>query len=254
MAAMMPFGARAYTIDHVEFLAQAGFDFAEIDWKDPHVVAGELPQLLTLQERYGIAYLAHGPNERDPFDLDDLVEGLGPAVVQLLDMAPALGVTLYTQHLWLDPRFVAPEVIAGKLDLLERWQERARRVGVALCLENMSERPADFAPAFRRLPELGMTLDVGHGQILSRSNTSFGYVTQFRDRIRHVHLHDNHGGAGVRDDLHLPIGQGCVDFAGILAALRAASYTGGFSLEVGLEHVVAGREALRQIWEGATPP
>jgi sugar phosphate isomerase/epimerase len=175
-------------------------------------------------------------------------------VAQLLDMAPALGITLYTQHLWLDPRFVAPEIIAGKLDLLEGWQERARRAGVTLCLENMSEQPSDFAPAFQRTWDLGMTLDVGHGQILSRSNTSFGFAAQFGDRIRHLHLHDNHGGGGVQDDLHLPIGQGCVDFAGILAALRAAGYRGGFSLEVGLEHVVAGREVLRRIWERAMPP
>lgn len=254
MAVMILFGARAYTPDHVEFLAQAGFDFAEIDWKDPHIVAGQLPQLLALQERHGIAYLGHGPNERNPFDLDDLVGSLGPAVAQLLDMAPALGITLYTQHLWLDPRFVAPEIIAGKLDLLEGWQERARRAGVTLCLENMSEQPSDFAPAFQRTWDLGMTLDVGHGQILSRSNTSFGFAAQFGDRIRHLHLHDNHGGGGVQDDLHLPIGQGCVDFAGILVALRAAGYRGGFSLEVGLEHVVAGREVLRRIWERAMPP
>jgi len=98
-----------------------------------------------------------------------------------------------------------------------------------LCIENLSEHADHFAPAFRRLPELCMTLDLGHGEILSRPNASFGFITHFPERMRHVHLHDNHGGSEVRDDLHLPVGAGCVDFTGILRELRTVGYDGGFS-------------------------
>jgi len=98
-----------------------------------------------------------------------------------------------------------------------------------LCIENLSEHADHFAPAFRRLPELCMTLDLGHGEILSRPNASFGFITHFPERMRHVHLHDNRGGSEVRDDLHLPVGAGCVDFTGILRELRTVGYDGGFS-------------------------
>ena len=247
----MHFGARAHSPGDVEFLARAGFEFAEVDWKDPHLLETELAELARLQDRYTIAYLAHGPNEGDPFDVDELVAGMGPRVCQLLSLAPALGITLYTQHLWLDPRFVPAAAIARKLDLLETWVEHAARAGVILCIENLSEHADHLALAFQRMPVLCMTLDLGHAEIQSQTNSSFGFLARFPDRIRHVHLHDNHGGTSVRDDLHLPIGAGSIDFAAILHDLRAAGYDGGFSFEVKLEHVEQGRDTIREIWRSA---
>ena len=120
-----------------------------------------------------------------------------------------------------------------------------------LCIENLSEHADHFAPAFRRLPGLGMTLDVGHGEILSQPNAAFDLIARFPDRIRHVHLHDNHGGSGVKDDLHLPVGAGRIDFAGILQKLRAAGYAGGFSFEVKPELARQSRDAIRKIWSAA---
>ena len=247
----MTFGARAYSLEDVVFLAQAGFAFAELDWKDPCFLKTQLVELEALRDGYGIAYLAHGPNEGDPFAVDALGNVVGPTVCQLLDLAPELGITLYTQHLWLDPRFVGTEIIARKLDLLASWVECAARAGVTLCIENLSEHADHFAPAFQRLPDLCMTLDLGHAQILSKSNAAFDFIARFPDRIRHVHLHDNHGGIGVKDDLHLPIGAGCIDFAAILQHLRAAGYDGGFSFEIELEHVELGRDAIREMWDSS---
>jgi sugar phosphate isomerase/epimerase len=245
----MHFGARAHSLDEIEFLAETDFEFAEIDWKDPRFLGTELADLTALRDKYGVAYLAHGPNERNPFDVDEIVGVMGPTVCQLLDLAPELGITIHTQHLWLDPRFMDAEAIARKLHLLETWMEHAARAGVTLCIENLSEHADHFAPAFQRLPELCMTLDLGHGEILSQPNASFDFIARFPDHIRHVHLHDNHGGSHVKDDLHLPIGQGSIDFAAILRALRATGYDGGFSFEIKLKHVEQSRDAIREMWD-----
>lgn len=244
---MIKFGARAYSPKGVRRAAEAGFDFAEIDWKDPRALRAQWTELEELRDRYGIAYLAHGPSEQDPFDVDQLVKELGPLVCKLLLLAQRAGIPLYTQHLWLDPRFVSGETIARKLDLLERWLEVAQRADVVFCIENLSEHADHFAPAFRRMPTLAMTLDLGHGEILSEPNAAFDFVARFPDRIRHVHLHDNYGGNGVKDDLHLPVGEGHVDFHGILGALRDGGYAGGFSFELELEHAIAGREVIRAL-------
>jgi sugar phosphate isomerase/epimerase len=244
----MTFGARAYSLDDVKFLAKAGFDFAEIDWKAPELVNTQLAELARLRDEYAIAYLAHGPNERNPFDVNEIVEVMGPKVCQLLSLAPELGITLYTQHLWLDPRFMSAEAIDRKLNLLSTWVECAAHAGVTLCIENLSEHADHFAPAFRRSPGLGMTLDLGHGEILSTPNASFDFIARFPDRIRHVHLHDNHGGSGVKDDVHLPVGAGSIDFTTILRELWRAGYDRAFSFEVGLEHVEQGRDAVREMW------
>lgn len=247
----MYLGARAHSPEEVAFLAEADLSFAEIDWKDPNLVGTQLTRLAALRDEYGIAYLAHGPSERNPFDVVEIAQVMGPLVCQLLDLAPTLGITIYTQHLWLDPRFMSAGIVVRKLDLLEEWVERADRAGVVLCIENLSEHADHLAPAFQRLPGLCMTLDLGHGEILSRPNASFDLIARFPQRIRHVHLHDNHGGTGVEDDLHLPIGAGRIDFAGILRALRATGYDEGLSFEIDLEHVIQGRDTVREIWSNS---
>ncbi len=247
----MYFGARAHSLDEIKFLAEAGFEFAEIDWKNPRLLSTQLAELEALQDKYSIIYLAHGPNERNPFDVDEIIEVMGPTVCQLLTLAPELGITLHTQHLWLDPRFMSAEAITRKLNLLETWMKQAARAGVTLCIENLSEHADHFAPAFRRLPELCMTLDLGHGEILSQPNAAFDFIARFPDRIRHIHLHDNHGGSEVKDDLHLPIGKGHIDFAAILRELRAAGYDDGFSFEVKLEHVEQSRDTIHEMWNAA---
>jgi sugar phosphate isomerase/epimerase len=243
----MRFGARAYSPQGARRVAEAGFDFVEIDWKDPRALRAQWSELEEVQDRYAVVYLAHGPSEQNPFDIAQIVDELGPLVCKLLLLAQRAGIALYTQHLWLDPRFVSDGVIAHKLDLLETWLEVAQRAGVVFCIENLSEHADHFAPAFRRMPALAMTLDLGHGEILSEPNAAFGFVARFPERIRHVHLHDNHGGKGVKDDLHLPVGEGRVDFQGVLRALQGAGYAGGFSFEVDLEHAVAGREAISSL-------
>jgi sugar phosphate isomerase/epimerase len=247
----MYFGARAYSLDDVEFLAEAGFEFAEIDWRDPDLVRPQMDELAMLRFKYDVDYLAHGPKEGNPFSTDHHATWLEPTVNRLLDLAGEMGIPIYTQHLWLDARFIKPEILAAKVELLGRWAERAQQAGVTLCIENLSEHADHFAPAFEQVPGLGLTLDLGHGQILApedTGNASFELIARFADRIRHVHLHDNQGGDRSKDDLHLPIGKGKVDFPGILRALHETGYDGGFSFEVKLEHVERGRELVREMW------
>jgi sugar phosphate isomerase/epimerase len=247
----MYIGARAYSLDDIEFLAEAGFEFAEIDWRDPDLVRPQMDELAMLRTKYDVDYLAHGPKEGNPFSTEHHATWLEPTVNQLLDLAGELSIPIYTQHLWLDARFVSAEVLAAKVELLGRWTARAQQAGVTLCIENLSEHAEHFAPAFERVPGLGMTLDLGHGQILAPTDTgnaSFELIARFPERIRHVHLHDNLGGDRSKDDLHLPIGQGKVDFAGILHALQGTGYTEGFSFEVKLEHVERGRDLICDLW------
>ena len=104
----MRFAARAHSLDDITFLAQAGFELAEIDWLEPDVARAQMGELAALRDRTGIGYLAHGPKEGNPFTTEHHGPVLGPKVDALIDLAGELGIPLYTQHLWLDARFVPP--------------------------------------------------------------------------------------------------------------------------------------------------
>ena len=46
------------------------------------------------------------------------------------------------------------------------------------------------------------------------------YDENYPERIKHIHLHDNLGGDSEKDDLHLPVGQGNINFREIFQGLN----------------------------------
>ena len=69
--------------------------------------------------------------------------------------------------------------------------------------------------------------------------------------MKHVHLHDNNGGAA---DLHLPLGVGTMDVAKQLGFLKQSGYDGTITLEVFAEdkhYLEYSRDTLRRLWDAA---
>ena len=99
------------------------------------------------------------------------------------------------------------------------------------------------------LPELGLHLDIGHANLMVPHNTTEEILTAYGTRLRHVHLHDNKGGAG---DLHLPIGAGDLDVRTNIRALKKCGYDGTITLGVFTpdKHYLAySRDVLRRMWD-----
>jgi sugar phosphate isomerase/epimerase len=123
---------------------------------------------------------------------------------------------------------------------------------MVISLENLSETAEDLANILDAIPELGITLDVGHGQLLSPINTSFAIMDHLINHIRHLHFHDNRGGDGVDDDLHLPIGDGIVDFRGILTILSNKGYDHTLTLELENKDLIESRAKVRTLLNDIT--
>ena len=146
-----------------------------------------------------------------------------------------------------DRAFFIEKNIATLNELLPYARER----GVGLMLENL---PGDFNTAQQLselldpLPELGLHLDIGHANLLVVQSTVGELLEAYGSRLRHVHLHDNKGGAA---DLHLPLGTGSVDVRGAVRALKRLGYDGTITLEVfapDRHHLAYSRDALQGIW------
>ncbi|MBW1736932.1 MAG: sugar phosphate isomerase/epimerase, partial [Deltaproteobacteria bacterium] len=73
---------------------------------------------------------------------------------------------------------------------------------------------------------------IGHAQLLSNQNTSYGFIDRFPERIKHVHIHDNRGGDSPDDDLHLPVGKGIIEFGKIFRKVKEIGYHGTITLEL----------------------
>jgi len=132
----------------------------------------------------------------------------------------------------MDPRIVNSVVLFEKRIVLEKIVEYGIENSVDINLENLSENPEDLDAVFHEVPSLGLTLDVGHANLDSPVNKSFEIIERLGKMIRHVHFHDNFGGPSKNHDLHLPIGDGVVDFVGVMRTLRSIGYDGTITMEV----------------------
>jgi len=225
-------GGTARTPQHVVCLHRLGLQFAEVPIKDPSLFTEQIEGFLAVQKETGLRYLCHGPREGDPNYLHALETVYFPKLVGVMELMSRLNMSQLNVHLWLDPRFVKKQSVRYKIDFLRRLIARGERSGITVCLENLSESAAHLAEVFAALPALKMTLDLGHAQLLSEENTSYGFFEKFPQRIRHIHLHDNRGGDSQEDDLHLPVGEGTIDFVSIFRALHKTSYRGTITLEL----------------------
>jgi sugar phosphate isomerase/epimerase len=250
-------GGTARRPEDVIELHRMGLQFAEIPIADPDAFFQRIGDYQRALEKSSLASLCHGPREGDPNHVDTLETVYLPRLLKVLSLMPQLNMRLLTIHLWMDPRFVKPEVIAYKVGFLKRLLEQSDNAGITVCIENLSETAAHLSPVFEALPSLAMTLDLGHAQLLSPHNTGFGFMETHPERIRHIHLHDNLGGSSVADDRHLPVGKGIVDFDSLFSRLRLIGYNQTMTLELkpdeirhNLETVIQG---LRRVGFSVAP-
>lgn len=243
---MVTIGGRAHTIEEIRQVCQLNYPFVEINLDDPVKIQSQLDLLLELKEKYGIYYLAHYPNEGNPADLETLKNVFVPKVKKLIEFSPKLNIKKGTIHFWMDKRWASEELISEKISMLSELVDHGEQFNMKLCLENLTARHDSFARYFAEIPNLKMTMDIGHGQLLSKENTAFGFMAHVFEKIEHIHVHDNLGGTGVKDDLHLPLGDGIIDYPKILSILVEKGYNSTITMEVKPEQMAKTKKLIDQ--------
>lgn len=243
--------ARAYTIEDIRSIWRLGLKMVEINLLKGDGLLENLSALRSLARELGIGYVVHAPNEGDPCDLETLGGSFFRKILTVMDASVDIGARVLTLHFWMDRRFIPEEVAVGKAHILKEMALEGERRSIAVCLENLSEDSWDLRLSLEMAPSLCLTLDVGHGQLMCSKNRALELLRAYPERIRHVHIHDNRGGNMVGDDLHLPVGEGCIDFGAFFKALIPTGYKGLLSLEVPLEALAQSITRVKAILEKA---
>lgn len=157
-----------------------------------------------------------------------------------IEMADRLGAAKVILHFGSYPAGPHPEESREKAlqkvvhALKDAVTELAHR-GIYLCLENyvthwrpndIGERFDDFAYLFSEIdcPSVSLALDIGHANMTGNTER---YLETFRDRLGHVHVHDN----DETSDSHSPPGIGTVCWEAVFERLKGIGYSGTLSLE-----------------------
>ena len=206
------FGGQAASHDGIEFLVDHGFDFADLNLNEIDKIRREAPAMVDAAGG-GLFFVAHAPDLRvdDPQGLAHIEEA-----VRYSALFQPRTITI---HPILAPFSNTLEKIDKKIDAIGRLSQLASSFGARIACENTAEEPEDMRRLLEEHPEVVLTIDIGHGELLGERNKSFDFIDPWPNHIGHVHIHDNVGGDTYYDDLPLPLGEGRIDFAGILEAL-----------------------------------
>lgn len=228
----------------VEVLFESTADlWPQVKWENLLDLADDLAEA-------GVEVLVHGPFHNLSLGArDEHIRSYSlDALAASLEAARAFHSPQVVFHTGYLPQF-PPKTRARWLDTfsqsLEQLLTRAAELGVRLAMENTYEPDLTlFEEIFERfpLPALGMCLDTSHATCFGRIEPA-AWSRRFADRICHVHCSDNDG----RDDLHLGLGTGVVNFHALLQPLARIGSSAGVTLEVSAEDAAVLRDYLAHL-------
>ena len=189
--------------------------------------------LESMMKSYDITYSIHAPfNDINIASLNESVREMSVIeLIKIMNMASELDIKTVTIHPGLYSMVVSGledrSVMAAKRSL-RTLDRMAQECGVRLCVENMPGfkfflgQTADQMSELLEGTNLPICLDIGHANTTGQLNE---IIDTLGNRIMNVHIHDNDG----KQDQHLTIGEGTVDFDDCLK--RLSSYGGRYIIE-----------------------
>ena len=250
--------------DTIDFAERNDFPVVEANMNSPYFLPEKLDRggRLRLRRRLegsGVRLILHAPEGMGIINVQTAVrEGCIERMKELVDFAEQVGAARITFHVGSS----VPIVSCGERVLLHtiygdeyrhafvtglsRIMEYSRN-RVAICIENTTGFRYDFVQ--ESLPEflkdgVCLTWDIGHANYLKNTHpeTDIDFFLAHLDRVKVVHLHDNHGS---RDE-HNIVGDGTVDFAYFLSFVDSPGIDLIFEVRP-REKTLICRENLRRI-------
>jgi sugar phosphate isomerase/epimerase len=250
---------KADPLAEITWIGAHGFDFVDLAVEPPHTTADQLDPMAVRSalDRYGMDVIVH----TDPFlpfgspyrSVQDAVQA---ELERGLALASAIGARLLTLHYRGAPHFFdVAATTAWYAGLLIPLCATAAEMGITVALENGPERGEQLRilrEVFRRVPRLGLLLDVAHANVGTVKNLTDEFLldSDIGGHLVHVHVSDNDGSADQHMPLRAPKGGG-VPWPRIISSLRRRKYDGTVTLEIfsaDRDYLLISREKFKTWW------
>ena len=231
-------------IEEIESIGRLGFDYLELAMDAPAahytIIRKNARKIRKALHAQGLKLVCHLPTF---VHTADLTESIRKASVREMVNSLEVAAELSSLKVVVHPSYIGglgalvPDVAMGyALDGMGIFVEKAKQLGLRLCLENMFStryknfvEPEDLAPVLEQFPDVELTLDTGHAHInQSNRDRILAFIEQYPHRIGHLHISDNAGD----QDAHLPVGEGTIRFQKVMAALKSTGYDDTLTLEI----------------------
>ena len=231
--------------EQVAMIARAGFDGLTMKW-DPD----RTDEVAEAAARHSLYFQSlHAPfgQVRAMWDEGEAGEAMQARLLACLDDCAAHGIPVMVIHAFIG--FGMPYIPTQiGLDRFGHVIEYAAKKGVRLAFENVEgEEYLDAIMAtYGHLDHVGFCLDTGHKMCYNHNRD---FLSQYGHKLFHTHLNDNlgqkHFPMSPRDDLHLTMGDGAIDWPTVMADIRRTGYRDMLVCELSMANKPEGHELDR---------
>jgi len=229
-------------LEEIDRISKLGVDFIELTVDAPEATAEKLSSqkdaILERISKYNLELMFHLPTFVQTAHLSENIRNASQnEVLKAIELAKEFGVKKATIHPCYATELghqVKDKVRELGLEYLEKAYKKAEELGINLCIENMIPNtgiyiePDEFKEIFEKFKNMKFMLDIGHANIKTEKNRSFKFIEMFGNRLAHIHVSDNSG----KEDEHLPIGCGKIDFEDVMKTLKKLGYNSTITLEI----------------------
>lgn len=223
----------------IKLFGDMGFDFVDLAIEGPRAgpekLAEKEKKIKDLLSTYDMFAVAHVPWF---FDIGHPYGGVQEAFLEearkVIKVAAKFEIEKIGLHI-LKPKGLFRDKLGHNIEGIKEIVKEAADYGTVICVENLDLSTfdiEDFRRIFNEVPEAKLLYDIGHANLGIRGEDEiFLFLKNFKDKLIHVHAHDNLGGMGAADDLHLPIGVGNINWKKMVKDLKKV-YHSTITLEI----------------------
>ena len=217
--------------DEVTAFGEARFDFVDLTIEGPAAVEIDVAKLQPVLDRYGMSVTGH----TDPcLPYAYPIQGIRDVCLKELERCAGIFSALGAGVMNIHPSYFCPpamrkNIVDLNIEALKPIVEMAAAYGLTLVFENF-KAPFDRVSTIKMMMDevsgLALHLDFGHANFGQDNHNVF--CKKLGHCIRHVHFSDNRG----RDDNHMPLGVGSINWKNAVTSLKAIGYDETITLEV----------------------
>lgn len=250
-------------IEELDTLSDLGFNVIELAIEGPKAKSDKLniEDLKKFREgkekeKNPIKFISHAPwefNFGSPYE--KVRKGTLEEAEEILETAKNLDIDFITMHAYSHVSSAYKEnskedVISSFLDSAKKLISIANQKEITIGFENVGNliKLKDFPKMFKEIPDMKMTFDIGHAyKELGEEDEVIDFIKEYKDRISHIHIHDNFG----RKDDHFPLGVGKMKWKKIINALKETGYDKNITAEVhssDREYLYISKRKIERAW------
>jgi sugar phosphate isomerase/epimerase len=246
-------------ISEIIKIYELNFEYVEIGIEgpqgNPDIIDKTKDEIVRLLQKFKQKPIAHTAYWIDlASDYDSIRQAWINEAIREIRIARKVGIDLINFHANVNGMFYGEKrkiVLGNLIKSLREIVNHANKSKVAVMLENTPlsngiHNVEEFKYIVDNVPNLFVHLDIPHAFTSGGMNSVIDYIQTFRDKIVHIHWHDNHG----KKDEHLPIGDGLIDHQVAIKALKDINYDRTITLEVftNINDAKSSANLLRNMW------